>query len=687
MFTPSEQVQTFKFKAGKYLKPVDYWLKGDRIYLKSGYIPTLIEEIKVMANRKWHGYDKPAPQKLWSVLNNQRNRFQLAYLAYQGDRSLPNPYARYDCPLQEIDFDRKEPYAHQIETARCFLTRHGCIAAEEMGLGKTLADIMSMEWIKANSLAQSLQGYYGKDMPDEDRFWYVAPKAVLEAIERELRHWNSKVRPRLMTYEGLVKIMKDWQAGNVAPQVVTFDEASKVKNHTAQRSIAAKGLADGIRNDWGDNHYVWLLTGTPAPRAPDDWWWLCEIACPGFLREGDIYSFRGRLAVIEQKDSVAGGSYPELVTWRDDAKKCQVCGQLESHENHLPAGDAALFGKSDSLWHDYQPGKNEIELLYKRMQGLVIIKFKKDCLELPEKRFIIADLKPSPSLVRTANLLVKTATTVIEGLTRLRELADGFQYINVPKGRQPCDRCNGTKVAFEYQEKPNSCPECKDLNLEDPTNQCSFHHPEVEKIQIVCPSCDENGTVIRYERTEKTVETPKDTELENDLESMIEVGRLVVFAGFTASVEKCTRIAMKKGWATIQLTGKGWIGRNADGSPMLDEDYLSVFQDWKDTPSPTTGICYPLVCFCADPQSGGMGITLTAACMSIFYSNSFNGEARTQATDRIHRPGMDLNRGATIKDYCLLPQDYKVRDNLLRKRKLELMSLGELVVEEGERQT
>ena len=690
------EVYKLKFRDGKWLKPVDVWSEQGRIFIKSGYIPNLIAEIKVMANKKWHGFDKPAPRKLWSVIGNSRNRFQLGYLAHRGDSDNPNPYVRYDAPLIEMPFARQEPdsegrspYSHQIETARFFLTRHGCIAAEEMGVGKTLANIMAMEWVKTNDFSKAIHhNVHACDLHDEDRFWYVAPKAVLEAIERELRRWDSHVRPKLMTYEGLTRIMQEWPVGGLAPQVVTFDEASKVKNHTAQRSIAAKGLADGCRRDWGDGlateqcgHYVWLMTGTPAPRAPDDWWWLCEIACPGFLREGDIYSFRNRLAVIEQKDSIAGGSYPELITWRDSKDKCKVCGQSEDHPNHLGEfkNMTIVDPRDGSVGHQFEPGLNEIELLYKRMQGLVMIKWKKDCLDLPEKRYIIAELKPTPSMLRASKLLLKTATTVIEGLTRCRELADGFQYISTATGREKCPRCDGTKKAVEYQEKANSCPQCKDLNLDDPINQCEQHMPEVEAVEIVCPHCDEFGTVVKYERTESIIDTPKDQELENDLEANIEVGRLVVFAGFTASVDRCVRIAMKKGWATIKLTGKGWEGRNADGSAMLDTDYLSVFQDWKNKPSLTTNMTYPLVCFCADTASGGMGLTLTAACMEIFFSNGFNGGDRTQAEDRGHRPGMDQNRGLTIKDYCVLPQDYLVRENLMKKRRLELMSMGELL--------
>jgi hypothetical protein len=59
-----------------------------------------------------------------------------------------------------------------------------------------------------------------------------------------------------------------------------------------------------------------------------------------------------------------------------------------------------------------------------------------------------------------------------------------------------------------------------------------------------------------------------------------------------------------------------------------------------------------------------------------------------QSEDRIHRPGMDVNRGATIIDIFHLPSDQKVLENLRKKRDLQAMSLGDFVEglnREGER--
>ena len=63
---------------------------------------------------------------------------------------------------------------------------------------------------------------------------------------------------------------------------------------------------------------------------------------------------------------------------------------------------------------------------------------------------------------------------------------------------------------------------------------------------------------------------------------------------------------------------------------------------------------------------------------AVFYSNSFSGEDRMQAEDRIHRIGMDENRGATIYDLIHLGTDDLVLQNLMKKKRLQDLTLGEL---------
>jgi hypothetical protein len=73
-----------------------------------------------------------------------------------------------------------------------------------------------------------------------------------------------------------------------------------------------------------------------------------------------------------------------------------------------------------------------------------------------------------------------------------------------------------------------------------------------------------------------------------------------------------------------------------------------------------------------------MALTLTASPTEVFYSNSFKGEARSQAEDRFHRTGMDVNRAARIIDIYCLSTDKLVHENLKKKKRLQDVSMGEL---------
>jgi SNF2 family DNA or RNA helicase len=507
----------------------------------------------------------------------------------------------------------------------------------------------------------------------------------LRAVEREFVIWGTALDAQFMTYEGMTKRVKHWVNGEKSPPYVVFDESSKLKSHTSQRSQAAQALADGARRDWGADSKVILMTGTPAPKDPGDWWSQCEIACPGFLKEGDIHKFKNRLGVIVQKERFDGGGvYPSLITWRNDTRKCNVCGlyKEEPVHNSIVAG---LVGDDPDAAHTFVESVNEIEYLYKRMQGLVVVYFKKDCLDLPDKVYRPIHVEPTQSTLRAAKLIPKAAKTVIEGLTRLRELSDGFQYIKEKNGKKPCERCEGKGEVLLEQEIPDTCPNCKvhksmlpDGVTEVLENVCGEHIPKIDRSYDKCPHCKGTGDEDRFVRNVKEVPCPKEQALIDLLDEYDDVGRVVIYAGFTAAIDRCVRICQKQGWHVIRIDQGKELVIDEQGRHLTTKDYLTIFQDQKDE--------YPRVAFIAHPGSAGMGLTLTASPVIIYYSNDFNGEYRTQSEDRIHRPGMDLNLGATIIDIIHLPSDQKVIDNLKAKRNLELMSLGELndVLKQGE---
>ena len=600
--------------------PVRLSYTADKIYIRAPYNKLLIEEIRAMAGARWHGFEEP-PLKMWSVSANDRNEFQFAYL--RGE----NPYSPYRTPLVPVGVVSRPLYKHQVEMLSHGLTRKCAIWACEMGTGKTLSVIELMERIGVKS----------------DEVWYVGPKSGIMAVRREFIKWGAKIIPMMMTYERMVQMLKGWD-GMSAPKMVIFDESSKLKTPTAQRTKAAMHLADAVRREHGDNGYVILMSGTPAPKSPIDWWSQAEIARPGFLREGSVGAFRNRLAIMAQgENALSGVTYQKIVAWRDSEDRCEVCGKLRDDPDHT-LGD--LYGGAGHL---FKPCKNEVEFLYRRLSGLALVKFKKDCLDLPEKQYQEIIVLPTDEMQRAANIITKTAPRTITALTLLRELSDGFQYTKEVVSEEPCGFCEGKGTR---------------------------KHPGTGE-EDVCDVCSGSAVRRTYATTTENVSSPKDEAFIDQLDLHEDIGRYIVWGGFTGTIDRLVEIAHKQGWSTLRVDGRGYDGRSPDNDTISTDELLDAM-DASHPKRAELEAKYPRLCFIGHPQAGGMALTLTASPTELFYSNSFNGEARMQAEDRFHRAGMDTNRGATIIDLICLPTDKLVLDNLKRKRKLQSVTLGEV---------
>lgn len=599
-------------------KVVDIIVTDNKIEFEFSYDEFLKDEIKFAMAGRWNPENKS-----WWCKNNRHNKFQIAYL-----RGL-NPYGQYEQPLEEHSF-RVPMYPQQIQMANEGLTYRQVIWAAEMGLGKTLAAFMVIE---------------NSEFPD---WWWIGPKSALAAFEVELDKWGllRNCPSDIMTYEGLVKLLTNFPPGKKIPQGIVFDESSRGKNPAAKRSIAMVAIVEKMRDVFGENvPYILELTGTPAPKSPADWYNQTEVAKPGYVREGDIYKFKDRLAYIDkQENPQTGGFYPKLVGWKDGPGRCASCGQLKDTHDFVDSG----------LSHEFIPGTNEIAKLYRRMKGLVSVYYKKDWMTfLPEKQFRILKCKPSRALTNAAKIVKDSSTSTIQALTRLRELSDGFQYVDAPTGRyEECSLCLGScRVEI---------PDYEGEELAEDT---------VRLVTVPCTNCNGTGKCEIIARDTQAVSSPKDDLLEEIVEDHEDDGRLVVYAGFTGSIDRVQELFTRKGWEYIRVDGRGW-----QSSVPHWTSPKAMLQGFQNT-SMKTGL--PKVAFVAHPQSGGMGVTLTASSEIVFFSNDFNGESRTQAMDRIHRPGMDVNKGAMITDLVNLPSDMLIIENLREKRRLEDMSLGQ----------
>ncbi len=608
---------------------------GRIFFLKSPF--ELKDELKAMKGSKWHGFEDENPRKIWSVEDCFRNQFQLNFLMGE------DVYKWFDRPLEHHEYERPL-MPHQCDMTDHGLMYHYQIWGAEMGVGKTLS---AQEVIERS----------------DTKLWYwVGPKTSLPNIQREFRKWSfdeTTATVEYMTYERLVRIMDDWVPGNPLPQGVVCDESSRCKTDTSQRSKGCQKLADMIRDKYGWEGYVILMSGTPSPKKPTDWWSQCEIAWPGFLREGSVKALKSRLAFQEQQ-TFDSGTFWKTTGWKDDTRKCDVCGLFQEDGVH------ELDPYDNEGYHKFEESKNEVAYMFERLKGLVVVKHKKDCLTLPEKRYRKVICKPSASLLRVAKVIAESAPNAMIGGTLLRELSDGFQYRNVADGTRKCNHCKNACGEVDEWFDPND----KFKVYQDISMLTDDRAVQLEKRRVSCPKCKGKGEMKKIKRISREIACPKEKALRGLLEECEETGRIVVFAGFTGSVDRCVRICHKEGWAVVRCDGRGYQVTDMDGNILTDVEALDFWADLENNSE---------VAFVAHPESGGMSLTLVESRMAVYWSNSFKPEYRVQSEDRIHRKGMDENLGCVVIDLMHLPTDERVLKIIRENRKLELLTLGELI--------
>ena len=652
LFTETKGGLRIKNPATLLVSPSEIEFKKSPFHLKN--------EIKSMKGARWHGYDRENPRKVWSVDNCHRNWFQLKYLMGQ------NPYEWFDRELIEYEFPSHLPLMkHQRFLANTGLTYHYQIWGASMGVGKTMS-------------AQAVMEVSGCDS------WYwVGPLKSLENIEREWEKWKmplSWCTPKngtalaeavaenshniyLTTYERLVKCMETRRDSDFIPAGVIFDESSRLKSPTAKRTKAAQDLADLIRIRYGtENGYVILMSGTPSPKSPLDWWSQCEIVWPGFLKEGSKDQLEKRLGFMVTQE------LPETVInvrmgWKDNELKCKHCTKLKDDEIHAGWD----MDNPDRVRCDFEPSENEVSYMYERLKGLVQIVHKKDVLELPDKVYEVDWCKPSASIQRVARNIVKAAPNVMTGLTWLRELSDGFMYKDVPDGLTKCKTCEGS-------EQPGKVKAwCDPDNPGDPIEAIDMLDEEFIKTLreefVDCPRCKGTCQVTKMKRISKEVPCPKEGVLKKRLAQCEETGRIVIFAGFQGSIDRIRSICKKEGWDVVQCDGRGWSVWDKTGKLIKTDKPLHYWSDLEHNQQ---------VAFVAHPASGGLSLNLTEARMVVYWSNDFSPESRSQSEDRIHRKGMDENKGCKIVDIYHLPTDENTHKILKENRRLELATMGEI---------
>ena len=633
--------KTHKVPTGRFLTPVQVAFEAGRVYLKFGYNAKLVEGTKDFAGRKWGGYETP-PTKEWSFPVTGRNLFRLSKFLGQ------KVFAPWDAPLESFPIPERHKalpfWEHQTELYNHTLTRKQSVIVGDMGTGKSRVAIAAAEYVKNKY-----------NLPDDD-FMFVGPVNAVNAVSRELRKWGCPLDLTMFTYDKLVSHLKEYEGK--PPRFLILDEASKLKNWATQRTKAVWHLTEAMREEYEDDCWIIEMSGTPAPKSPVDWWSIAEIARPGFLKESSAAKLRNNLCVIEERENASGGMYPHILGWLDNPNKCQLCCELKQEHDDLAD-------------HVFTPSVNELEKIYHRLKGLVIIKRIDDCIDLPDMQRRVVRLKPNMTTVRAAKIIRGSSHRAPQKLMLLRELSDGFQYKDVEAGFVQCPRCLGEKVVMEFVPDAQATGDYWDSDRTDPIMA-------EEQEEIECPYCEGVGSVQNYETKPVYVHTPKDAFLEFLLEEYAEYGRFVVWGAFTATLDRLTDLCVAAGWAVLRIDGKGVTAITCATEPDIDAKVLMDCMDYSDPKHADLLRAYPKVIVVAHPKSGGMSYTFTSAPAQLYYGNDFNAEDKMQSMARIRRGGMMLTRGVVTYELVHLPEDKMVMDNLEAKKDMQAVTLNDL---------
>jgi len=273
---------------------------------------------------------------------------------------------------------------HQIEDIPILAKRRTVELAWEMGLGKTLCCLIIMRWLKT---VISNDGSVVSGASDANNFWVIGPKSALKAWETQIVDWNCQVSPKLISnsHQAIKQAMDE---APFPPIMLVNDESANLKNAQTQRVQLILELSNLMSNYWDNTHYIINMSGTPEPNDPADWWSQIEILSPGFIRERSAVELRKRCAYMSEGLQGKYGTYKKVLGWNTA----------------------------------------EITSLGRRISPIVKVRFKKDCVDLPDKIFIKHKLKPIADTLSAAKLIVNNSESAIVALSKLRQLSDGFQY-------------------------------------------------------------------------------------------------------------------------------------------------------------------------------------------------------------------------------------------------------------------
>lgn len=352
------------------------------------------------------------------------------------DRDLESALAR-------VDRRRTDVFEYQRYGVQWLASRRRALLADEMGLGKTVQALLSL--------------------PGGDHrapVLVAAPASARGVWVAECRRWRPDYAAAVVRgkefcrpapghlivhgYDALPREDSDLLLGTIA----VLDEAHFAKNPKSGRSVRAGYTCASALSGGGR---VWLLTGTPVDRHPEDLWHLLQLA----ELETEIFGSYDRMAELY-------GS-----KWR--MHPCHACGHVRRHSRgrgcHVDDCECKVENTEHRTWGLPSP---EVSALVRRG---TLRRLRADVLpDLPEKTYQDHPVDLSRELLREVDELLpegwrEAVEASLAGRGELPEFAH-FSAARAKLAHAKLAAAADLVESFEEAEEPLVVFSCHEAALE-----------------------------------------------------------------------------------------------------------------------------------------------------------------------------------------------------------------------------
>lgn len=169
------------------------------------------------------------------------------------------------------------PMGHQKATAEFAVMRRSCFILSDPGTGKTASVLWAWHYLRQRGMAKKLLVVCPRSIIHAA--WYSDIMATMPQIKVGVVRGTPAQRAAVLRSNADILIINHDGISHT-PQIfkvkdishVAVDEASAFSSHKSRRSLGLRKLVG--------NKVVWVMTATPATRAPDRVWALCQLVDP-----------------------------------------------------------------------------------------------------------------------------------------------------------------------------------------------------------------------------------------------------------------------------------------------------------------------------------------------------------------------------------------------------------------------